>query len=40
LKRKHPGISEAKIEAGIFAGPQLKQLIKDNVFYIAPNDSE
>jgi len=32
LKEKFPAISDAKIKEGIFVGPQIRQLIEDNVF--------
>ncbi|KYM94050.1 hypothetical protein ALC62_15341, partial [Cyphomyrmex costatus] len=32
LKQKFPKLSEAKIKEGIFVGPQIRELIKDEVF--------
>ncbi|GBM37900.1 hypothetical protein AVEN_72821-1 [Araneus ventricosus] len=32
LKTKFPRLSEAKIKAGIFVGPQIRQLFKDSTF--------
>ena len=35
-----PGVSEEKIKAGIFAGPQIRKLIKDPNFILSMNDVE
>jgi len=32
LRSKFPGLSEAKIKAGIFVGPQIKELMKSTIF--------
>lgn len=32
LQKKFPGISEAKLRAGIFVGPQIRELFKDAIF--------
>lgn len=40
LKQKFPRISEAKIKEGIFVGPQIKEMIKDNEFADNLNTSE
>jgi hypothetical protein len=32
LKQKFPRLSDAKIKEGIFVGPQIKELIKDEQF--------
>ena len=40
LKKKFPKISDAKIKEGIFVGPQIRQLIFDNDFQAAMEESE
>lgn len=38
LKEKFPKISNAKIKEGIFVGPQIRKLMKDNSFEQKLND--
>ncbi|KAK4873204.1 hypothetical protein RN001_015233 [Aquatica leii] len=40
LIRKFPGISTEKLKAGIFDGPQIRQLIKDPQFTASMNEIE
>jgi hypothetical protein len=40
LKRKFPRVSEAKLSAGIFDGPQIRELMTDNQFTAALNRKE
>lgn len=40
LKEKFPKLSEAKIKEGVFIGPQIRQLIKDNIFKEKLSDLE
>ena len=40
LIRKFPGISMGKLKAGIFDGPQIRQLIKDPEFTAAMSETE
>jgi len=40
LKSKFPRISDAKLKEGIFVGPQIRELIKDENFKIKLNDTE
>jgi hypothetical protein len=40
LKQKCHCIIEVKIKEGIFVGAQIKELIRDNAFHRAVNDSE
>jgi len=40
LKEKFPAISDAKIKEGIFVGPQVRQLIENNVFEQKLNATE
>lgn len=40
LKKKFPKISDAKLKEGIFIGPQIRQLIKDNIFNSKLNKQE
>lgn len=40
LSRKFPGISTEKLKAGIFDGPQIRQLIKDPQFTTSMNETE
>ena len=32
LKQKFPGLSDEKIRAGVFVGPQIRDLLSDDVF--------
>jgi hypothetical protein len=40
LRRKFPRISDAKIKEGIFIGPQIRELMKDQDFERSLNESE
>jgi hypothetical protein len=40
LQRKFPRISDTKIKVGIFIGPQIKELMKDQDFEGSLNESE
>lgn len=40
LKEKFPKISDAKIKEGIFVGPQIRQLMKDEIFKEKLSDLE
>jgi tRNA 2-selenouridine synthase SelU len=40
LRQKFPKISEAKVNEGIFIGPQIKQLFKDQDFSTKLNSTE
>jgi hypothetical protein len=40
LQRKFPRISDAKMEEGIFIGPQFRELMKDQDFERSLNESE
>lgn len=40
LSRKFPGISTEKLKAGIFDGPQIRQLVKDPQFTTSMNETE
>lgn len=40
LKEKFPKLSEAKIKEGIFVGPQIRQLMKDDIFKEKLSDLE
>jgi hypothetical protein len=40
LKQKIPKINEAKMKEGIFIGPQIKQLFKDQDFSTYLNSTE
>jgi hypothetical protein len=40
LRQKFPKISEAKMKEGIFIGPQIEQLLKDQDFTTKLNSTE
>lgn len=40
LKEKFPKISDAKIKEGVFVGPQIRQVIKDDIFKEQLDDLE
>ena len=40
LKTIIPSLSEAKIEAGIFNGPQIRKIFKDPIFQLKLNEKE
>lgn len=40
LKEKFSKLSEAKINEGLFVGPQIRQLVKDKSFKEKLNDQE
>jgi hypothetical protein len=39
-REKFPRLSEEKTTAGVFTGPQIRQLFKDDYFECVPSDSE
>ena len=40
IEKKFPAITYEKIKAGIFDGPQIRQLIKDDAFTNQINETE
>ena len=40
LKTKYPRVSDAKIKEGIFVGPQIRELMRDQKFDKAFTDDE
>lgn len=40
IRQKFPNISEVKIKEGIFIGPQIRELLKDDVFHSLLNNVE
>lgn len=40
IEKKFPKVSEAKVKAGVFDGPQIKELIKDDKLDENMNESE
>jgi len=40
LRNKFPNVSDAKIEEGLFIGPQIRELMQDKLFDEGLNDTE
>jgi len=40
IRQKFPNVAEAKLKAGVFDGPQIRTLMKDENFVTVMNDLE